>query len=182
MIGITKYNWEYSKESIIEKIQKNKSILKKSNGNTSSNTDELMFSCKEFDSIKTFVVDYYFNLKKVIQGDYSISMWSYTQTKDSTYFAWHKHLLLDGGRTSLETDFTFVFYLQIPKNIKKGEGDLLIIDETGLTHTIVPKEGDIVFFNGNLLHVPTPTPDAEMDRISIAGNISSLFLSNRNVI
>lgn len=181
MIDVLKYNWEYSKESIIQKIYKNKSIPKHFNGNTSINTDELMFECKEFESIKNFVVNHYFNLKQDEKNDYSISMWSYIQTKDSNYFEWHKHLLLDGGRTALETDYTFVFYVQIPMNLKGGEGDLLTINEDGVRNRITPNEGDILFFKGNLSHVPTPSVNAEIDRIVIAGNISSLFLLNKNL-
>lgn len=179
-----KYNWEFNKQNILQKVYKNKSLLKQINGNTSQNTDELMFCCKEFDSIKKFVVNQYFKLKKTEYADYAISMWSYIQTKDlpPSNYIWHSHLKLDGGRTRLQTDYTFVFYLQIPKNLKKGEGDLLIKYKDGSINRITPVEGEIIFFRGDLLHVPTHTPTAETDRVVIAGNLSSEFLINTEII
>lgn len=174
---IKKYNWEFDKESILRKVYKNKSIIKENNGNTSENTDELMFFCKEFDSIKNFALTEYFQIKKTNYMDYSLNMWSYIQKNDlpASNYVWHTHKNLDGRRTKLQTDYTFVFYLQIPKNIKNGEGDLLIRDKSNYIHTITPHEGDIIFFKGELSHVPTPTPNAEIDRVVIAGNICSDF-------
>ena len=179
-----KYNWEFNKEDILQKIYKNKSLLKQPNGNTSQNTDELMFCCKEFDSIKNFVVNQYFKLKKTEHVDYAVSMWSYIQTKDlpPSNYIWHTHSKLDGGRTQLKTDYTFVFYVQIPPNLENGEGDLLIKDNNDSIHTITPKEGDIIFFSGYLWHVPTHTPTATIDRVVIAGNITSEFLLNTVLI
>ena len=185
MIIYKKYNWEFSKKNILEKVYKNKLLIKEISGNTSYNTDEIMFFCEEFDSIKNFIITEYFNIKKIDKTDYAFNMWSYIQNKNSTTpdYRWHTHKNLDGGRTELQTDYTFVFYLQIPINLKKGEGDLLIRDENGIVNRIVPLEGDIIFFKGNLSHVPENTPNAEIDRVVIAGNISSDFICNKkNVI
>lgn len=184
MIHHLEYNWEFNKEEILLKIYKNKSLLKQFNGNTSQNTDEIMFHCKEFDSIKNFVVNKYFELKETKHVDYAISMWSYIQTKDlsSSNYIWHTHSKLDGGRTQLRTDYTFVFYVQIPPNLEKGEGDLLIKDTNNHINRITPKEGEIIFFPGYLLHVPTHTPTSTVDRVVLAGNISSEFLLNTILI
>jgi len=117
MIHIAKYNWEYSKECIIEKVYKNKCIKKDTFGNNSDNTDELMFYCDEFSSIKNFVINEVSKIKNKCIDDYVFSMWSYIQTNESNIEFYHNHLLVDGGRTNILTDYTFVFYLKIPDGL-----------------------------------------------------------------
>jgi hypothetical protein len=181
MIHITKYNWEYSKESIIEKVFKNKLIKKELNGNTSLNTDELMFYCDEFNSIHRFVIQEFSKIKKVDVTYYALNMWSYIQTNKTETEMFHKHLRVDGGRTNILTEYSFVFYLKIPKGLKLDEGDLLLNVENKI-QSIKPMEGDIIFFPGNILHMPKLTPSATEDRIVIAGNISTDFITNKIII
>ena len=60
MIHRLKYDWSISKEKIIEKIYKNKEIKKELIGNTSPNTDEIVFKCNEFIKIEEYIVNQYF--------------------------------------------------------------------------------------------------------------------------
>ena len=60
--------------------------------------------------------------------------------------------------------------------------EYLIKDNDNSIRTITPKEGEIIFFPGYLWHVPTHTPTATIDRIVIAGNITSEFLLNTSLI
>jgi ectoine hydroxylase-related dioxygenase (phytanoyl-CoA dioxygenase family) len=66
--------------------------------------------------------------------------------------------------------------------LENGEGNLLIKDNNDSVLTITPKEGEIIFFPGYLWHVPTHTPTSTIDRVVIAGNISSKFLLNTVLI
>jgi len=181
MIHISKYNWEYTKESIIEKVYKNKLIKKDLSGNNSINTDELMFYCEEFSSIKKFVIEEISKIKNKDITDYAFSMWSYIQTNQSNIEFYHNHLLVDGGRTNILTDYTFVFYLKIPDGLVNDEGNLLLkID--GDIKSLKPNEGDVIFFPGDVLHVPKLTPSTKSDRIVIAGNVSTEFLINKKLL
>ena len=182
MIHRVRYNWEYDKESIVKKVYKNKSIKKELIGNTSPNTDELMFHCKEFDSIHKFVVKEYFKFKQFGKVDYALNMWTYIQTKDTNDEVFHRHLRLDGGRSEIATDCTFVFYLQIPTNLNEGEGDLLFKWDNETIHALRPYEGEVIFFPGNMWHTPKSTPTANMDRIVIGGNISCDFLTKKELV
>lgn len=182
MIYRVKYNWECNKETIIEKVYKNKFIKKEFIGNTSPNTDELMFNCKEFDSIRNFVIKEYYKFKKFDNIDYALNMWTYIQTKDTNDEIFHRHLRLDGGRSEITTDYTFVFYLQIPTNLIEGEGDLLFKYDTEDIHSIQPHEGEIIFFPGRVWHTPKSTPNSNMDRIVIAGNISCDFFAKKELV
>jgi hypothetical protein len=181
MIHISRYNWEYSKECIVEKVYKNKLIKKDSSGNTSLNTDEIMFECNEFSSIKNFVIKELSNIKNENINDYILSMWSYIQTNETKTEFFHNHLLVDGGRTNILTDYTFVFYLKIPNGLIYDEGNLLLKIGNDIK-SIKPSEGDLIFFPGDILHVPKLTPSIESERIVIAGNISTKFLINKKLI
>jgi hypothetical protein len=181
MIHISKYNWEYTRESIIEKVYKNKLIKKDLSGNNSVNTDELMFYCEEFSSIKKFVIKEISKIENKRITDYAFSMWSYIQTNKSKIEFFHNHLLVDGGRTDILTDYTFVFYLKIPDGLVNDEGNLLLKIDNEIK-SIKPIEGDIIFFPGNMLHVPKLTPSTNSERIAIAGNVSINFLVNKKTI
>ena len=181
MIHIAKYNWEYSKECIIEKVYKNKCIKKDTFGNNSDNTDELMFYCDEFSSIKNFVINEVSKIKNKCIDDYVFSMWSYIQTNESNIEFYHNHLLVDGGRTNILTDYTFVFYLKIPDGLVNDEGNLLLKIDNDVK-SIKPNEGDIIFFPGDIFHVPKLTPSAKSHRIVIAGNVSTEFLINKKLL
>jgi hypothetical protein len=113
MIHRVIYNWEYSKEDIIKKVYQNKSIKKDLSGNTSPNTDEILFYCKEFNSIHKFIVNEYYKIKQIANVDYALNMWTYIQNKNTNDEVFHRHLRLDGGRSEIQTEYTFVFYLQI---------------------------------------------------------------------
>ena len=182
MIHICKYNWEYDKKSILEKVYVNKSIKKEMIGNTSLNTDEIMFVCPQFDSIKNFIVNEYFKLNNIYCCDYAFNMWTYIQNNQTTYERFHRHLKLDGGRSNIPAETTFVFYLQIPDNLKLDEGDLLIKLDNENTYTFRPNEGDVIFFPADMLHTPKLTPSSNNDRVVIAGNISRNFLNKKELI
>jgi hypothetical protein len=182
MIHRVIYNWEYSKEDIIKKVYQNKSIKKDLSGNTSPNTDEILFYCKEFNSIHKFIVNEYYKIKQIANVDYALNMWTYIQNKNTNDEVFHRHLRLDGGRSEIQTEYTFVFYLQIPTNLKDGEGDLLIKWDNETINTLSPSEGEIIFFPGDIWHTPKSTPNAEIDRIVIAGNITSNFLTKKGLV
>ena len=182
MIYRFKYDWNFSQSDIINQLYKNKSIKKELGGNTSPNTDEIVFKCKEFSDIEDYVFDLYQLIKGINVDEYAFNMWSYIQNKNTKDEVYHRHLSLDGSRTEIPTDYTFCFYVQIPTNINEGEGDLLLKKENGKIEKIIPNEGDIIFFPGNIWHVPTLTPNSEKDRIVIAGNINCNFLANKNLV
>ena len=84
----------------------------------------------------------------------------------------HDYLLYTTEKTKLKTEWTCVFYIQIPENIMEGEGDIIFMTEDKKLHKFTPKENDIIIFPGTLYHMVTPIPNAEVDRIVYASNFN----------
>jgi hypothetical protein len=80
--------------------------------------------------------------------------------------------------TELVTDFkkfipncTFVYYVQMPNNLKENEGTLLVKNSKGDVYTYHPKEFDFIIMNADVPHSPMGAPNSTKDRLVIAGNI-----------
>jgi len=163
----TRYNEGYSKENFIKRVTQNASLR---NTKTYKSVESRVFiSCKEFDSVDKRVVDV---LGGTVDRVAKLS-WVYTQKKDFNMIM-HKHdyLYYTTEKTSLKTEWTCVFYIQIPRNLTKGEGDITFMTEDRKLHTFSPKENDILIFPGTLYHMVTPIPNAEIDRVIYASNFN----------
>ena len=167
----TKYSAEYAKEDFIRRIAQNKSIItKKINKKVE---DRVLIECNEFDSINRYVVKTLESIEGKKLDKIAKSAWVYTQKSDFSMIM-HKHDFLHytTEKTSLETKWTCVFYIQIPKNLKEGEGDIVFMTEDKKLHTFTPKENDIIIFSGKLYHMVTPILNAEIDRVVYASNFN----------
>lgn len=163
----TKYSGEYSREDFIKRVTQNASL--QSNKKYKSVESRVYISCKEFDSVDRCVID---TLDASADRVAKLS-WVYTQKKDFTMIM-HKHdyLHYTTEKTNLETEWTCVFYIQIPKNLEQGEGDIVFMTEDKKLHTFIPKENDLLIFPGTLYHMVTPIPNAEIDRVVYASNFN----------
>ena len=162
-----KYNGEYSREDFIKRVTQNASLR---NTKTYKSVENRVFiSCKEFDSVDSHVIDVLGSLADRVAK----LGWVYTQKKDFNMIM-HKHdyLYYTTEKTNLRTEWTCVFYIQIPKNLEKGEGDIIFMTEDKKLHTFVPEENDILIFPGTLYHMVTPIPNAEIDRVVYASNFN----------
>lgn len=85
----------------------------------------------------------------------------------------HTHDYLESSnRTKLRTQWTFVYYIQVPENMKPGDGDIVFKTEDGNIHTFTPQENDILIFPGDLPHIAMPSQSAKEDRIVFAANFN----------
>ena len=162
-----KYNGEYSREDFIKRVTQNASLR---NTKTYKSVESRVFiSCKEFDSVDKHVISV---LGSTADRIAKLS-WVYTQKKDFNMIM-HKHdyLHYTTEKTNLKTEWTCVFYIQIPKNLDKGEGDIIFMTEDKKLHTFIPRENDILIFPGTLYHMVTPIPNAEIDRVVYASNFN----------
>ena len=166
-----KYTREYSKDSFIKRVNQNASL-----GNTKkfkSVESRVFISCNEFDSINNHVVNTLEEVTRKKADRIAKLGWVYTQKKDFNMIM-HKHdyLYYTTEKTNLETEWTCVFYIQIPKNLQEGEGDIIFMTEDKKLHTFTPRENDILIFPGTLYHMVTPIPSAEIDRVVYASNFN----------
>ena len=84
-------------------------------------------------------------------------------------------------------DWSYCFYLQIPKNLKDNEGKIAFKDKNNNVVYYLPEEGDFIIFDASLQHVQEEINDAECDRITIVGTIAfnineKIKSSNKNLI
>jgi hypothetical protein len=92
----------------------------------------------------------------------------YTKFDDLFY---HNHHELNGTHGLFVPQYTFVFYLQMPNNLKDDEGYLFIKDSENNIHGILPNENEALIFNGNIPHGPHYAPNSTKNRVVIAGNV-----------
>lgn len=174
----TKYKGEYSKEDFIQRIADNKVVIYKKHFKHFENfEDKFLIACKEFKAVDRRVLDTLETVENRKIEKVAKHSWVYTQRRDFN-MNMHKHdyLLYTTEKTSLETQWTCTFYIQLPKNVKKGEGDIVFMTEDKKLHTFTPEENDIIIFGGTLNHMVTQTPDAEINRVVYATNFNFNFI------
>ena len=164
----------YSKENFIKRIDQNKNIINQKKDKNVE--DRVLIECDEFKSVSDYVVSILEIIEARKINSIAKSSWVYTQ-KSNFNMVMHKHdyLLYTTEKTKLKTEWTCVFYIQIPKKLTKGEGDITFMTENKKLHTFTPKENDIIIFPGTLYHMVTPIPSAEIDRIVYASNFNFNF-------
>jgi hypothetical protein len=171
----TQYKSVFTKNDLIKRIEQNKRLLLK---DKSKDTNSVLFhlECKEFRDIDEFALNFYKKIRNIEVNDYAKSSWIYTQVKDFNMNWMHTHeYLLSSNITNLKTHVTFVYYIQIPTQKNNNEGDIIFKTEDGKLYKFTPKENDMLFFSGELPHMPIPTPNEEFDRLVYASNLNFDF-------
>jgi hypothetical protein len=60
----------------------------------------------------------------------------------------------------------------MPNNLKDNQGKLYFKTKSGYEFSILPEEGDIFIFAGDLQHKPEINPNSTKSRIVVAGNVA----------
>lgn len=171
----TTYKGDYKKEDFLKRIKQNDSLYYDETFEY-PNSIYVEIECDEFKSVDNQTLDF---LREKIShpiDKYARCSWIYTQVPDFTMEWMHTHDWLESSnRTILKTQWTYVFYIQIPPNLKEGEGDLIFKTEDDVLHVFTPKENDIIIFPGDLPHMPIPTIGSEINRICYTTNINYDF-------
>lgn len=95
---------------------------------------------------------------------------------------YHSHTVINSNRNSFLPDYTFVYYIQMPNNLVNDEGVLYLLGENNIEYTFLPKEGDLIVMKGNQLHGPNVSPNSNLDRYVLAGNIEFRSIKNKKTI
>lgn len=98
--------------------------------------------------------------------------WIYVAVPELPDAHYHNHLKFHPDFNTF-TDWTWVYYLQVPDNCEGVEGKLFFRDDKDrrITHTFFPEEGYIYVFDANLDHLPSLSPKSTKERIVAAGNV-----------
>lgn len=174
----TKFDWQYSQEDIIYRVNQNNWLL----GSTDFNTTEIKVHSEEID----YIINYGMTVAMKLSGIESLKgqafagkTWSYIQDKSSKdpQNAFHVHTAAINYpdtrvNAPILTDWTYCFYVQVPDDLQGNEGTLLLKDKDGKVYATKPEEGDFIFFKGDVEHKPNLSPNSEGTRIAICSNIS----------
>lgn len=172
----------HSKDEILSKIEQNGSYanIKQLKRNGSYNVGiqaPFIMNCDELNE-----VEYTANqIAKEIYGYDSFinNTWSLILNPDYKFPSnnqdengWHDHLSVYAlNKEHYDSNITFVYYLQIPNNLKNDDGMLSFKTNGGNISRIMPEEGEYVFFSSDILHRAELSPDSTIPRVVIAGNM-----------
>lgn len=171
----TQYVGEYPKESFLMRTRENELLYFNKSYKTENSLD-IELQCKEFKSVDSQILHFLKNKLNQNINRVAKSSWVYIQVPEFKMHWMHTHEHLESSnRTRLKTQWTFVYYIQIPPNTIKGEGDIIFKTEDNLEHRFTPSEGDILIFPGELPHLVMPTESATMDRVVYASNLNFDF-------
>lgn len=93
------------------------------------------------------------------------------QYKEGSSLDYHIHTEIHKELRLFYPHYTWVYYIQMPDNLKEDEGALYMKGPKGNEHFIVPNEGDMIIMPGDLPHSPKTAFKSTKDRIVLAGNV-----------
>jgi hypothetical protein len=164
-----KYDWKIPKKNLIDKIYKN---LKIAGIQPGQNVSNVILKCQEFKEIHNIAFEVCKSLVEIVDNDYIDDNFIYlqnAQTKYSHNKEFHNHTTSLTKKQPIKNDWTYCFYLQLPKNISADDGKISFKDDNENIVMYTPEEGEFIFFKAEENHTPNQTPHAECDRISIVG-------------
>ena len=170
----TTFQSDFTKSDFLKRVEENKSLYYRRDLKDNHSL-EMNIECPEFKAIDNFYIRTLQNIDSVDTQSISKFSWVYTQTKDFSAQWMHEHTHLHRfDKSHLNTQWVCVFYISIPDEMKKGEGDLLFKNEKDEFFCFTPRERDVVFFSGDLAHMTVPNQSSDTSRISYVSNFNFL--------
>lgn len=168
----TTYKSNFSKQDFKNIIEKNKSLYHK-NEIKNNHSLEMNIESIEIKSIDDFFIEFLKLIDQIDSKKFSKFSWIYTQTMNFSTQWMHNHKHLHRfNKSHLNTQWVCVFYIDIPIDMVKGEGDLLFKNENNDYFYLTPKENDVVIFSGDIQHMTVPNQSSLTDRISYVSNFN----------
>lgn len=101
--------------------------------------------------------------------------WCFIADNNNTISQYHNHTEY-GNDTFIKElpQWTIVYYVQMPDNLKDDEGVLYFKTKTGREISILPKENELLLFNTDILHRPQIFKNSTKKRVVYASNITIL--------
>jgi len=83
----------------------------------------------------------------------------------------HSHKEINEINKRFIPTYTFVYYIQMPNNLKNKDGVLYLKDKNEQIYDFLPEESTIIVMDGDLYHSPNSALNSTLDRIVFAGNV-----------
>ena len=163
----SKYSGRYTQSDFLSKVE----INSKYTSQNHNNSTWIEIETPEFADIENHIKLMLSDITKTEIQNYSKHTWIYSQKKNFNLEWMHQHLLVHpNNRSTIRTDYTFTYYIQIPTNSINDEGNIVFETTDKVKHNFSPKEGDIFLFPADLRHTAIPTPNCDKERIVMAGS------------
>ena len=173
----SKYNGEYSISDFLKLVEFNHLNAIQTNNNSAW----VEIKSPIFDSINNQIKSHIETLSGRVFKHYAEHHWVYTQRKGFDLEWMHQHIQVHPpGRSKIQSDYTFTFYLQTTDEIQGDEGKIVFQTEDGVKHKFLPEVGDIFIFDGELRHTAIPTPNSNKERIVYAGSYCIDIYNKKN--
>jgi len=173
----SKYNNEYPISDFLKLVEFNHLNTIQTNNNSAW----IEIESPIFDSINNQVKESIEKISHRKFTNWAQHHWVYTQRKGFDMEWMHQHIQIHPpGRSKIQSDYTFTFYLQTTDEIKGDEGKIVFQDEYGIKHSFLPNVGDIFIFNGDIRHTAIPTPNSNKERIVYAGSYCIDIYNQKN--
>jgi hypothetical protein len=96
---------------------------------------------------------------------------------------YHTHSEINKKQNTFEPTYTYVYYIQMPNNLKNDDGVLYFKDKNDVEFSILPEEDDLIIMCSDVPHAPNKANDSTLDRIVFAGNVGIRFVKkNKSII
>jgi hypothetical protein len=104
------------------------------------------------------------------------------QYKNNNDLDYHIHTEINKKLLQFYPHYTWVYYIQMPDNLKEDEGALYMKGPNGDEHFIIPNEGDMIIMPGHLPHSPKVALNSTKDRIVLAGNVGFELIKKQKTL
>ena len=173
-----KIKYPYEKETLIKKIHQNISLFNHTPSHEYPGIQtNIILKCKEIDFILNCGIEKCIELfkkdKKVEEVDYCLNSWVFISRNENIQSYYHNHIQFSPQvKKSIETNYTFTYYVQMPNNLNENDGKLFFLNQKdNVEMMFLPEENELVIFPADLYHRPETSIYSDIDRIVIAGNI-----------
>jgi len=172
LIDELRYNIDINKDTILPSI---------SNPGIESS---IVMMGGEITNLNNQVIEYFNKFIYKEENLYSFKNWVYLSSSENEYAGFHSHTHMD--RLKTKGEWTWTFYVQMPDNLNDDDGTIVFkIDNK--EYSILPKEGELLIFPADVLHMPNTNTSSIKDRIVLAGTVSKIdlsksFIKNENTL
>ena len=95
---------------------------------------------------------------------------------------YHNHVDVNKKIKSFFPHYTYVYYIQMPDVMNGEDGALYFKGENDKEYWIRPEEDDLIIMAGDMPHAPNNAPNANIDRIVLAGNVGFDYIKKEKTL